>query len=342
MPRTLPPLNSLRAFEAAARHLSFTNAAQELHVTQAAISHQVKALEAMLGVKLFRRMTRSLLLTDEGQALLPDLREGFDRIAQAVQRVGQACGGGALTVSLMTTFALGWLVPRLPRFQAAHPDIDVRLTTTQRIIDFAREDVDVAIRYGVGQWPGLRTDKLFDDYLTPLCAPSVAPRLKTPADLKGLPLLTTTVGPDEWSAWLAAAGLPGFERTSGAAFDSTLIALQAAIQGVGIAIGDPYFFADDIAAGRLVQPFKLVVNYGKAYWFVSPEAAADRPKVQAFRNWCLKEAEPLLNGRKGREAAPNPAAVPSRANNKSSRAVAASRRPATKARAPGRGGGSGD
>ncbi len=202
-------------------------------MTQAAISHQVKALEAMLGVKLFRRLTRSLLLTDEGQALLPGLREGFDSIARAVGRVGQASGGGALTVSLMTTFALGWLVQRLPRFQAAHPDIDVRLTTTQRVIDFAREDVDVAIRYGVGQWPGLRTDKLFDDYLTPLCPPSMAPKLKTPADLKGLPLLTTTVGPDEWTSWLAAAGLTGFERTSGAAFDSTLIALQAAIQGVG-------------------------------------------------------------------------------------------------------------
>jgi DNA-binding transcriptional LysR family regulator len=217
----------------------------------------------------------------------------------------------------------------------------VRLTTTQRIIDFGREDVDVAIRYGVGQWPGLRADKLFDDYLTPLCAPAIAPRLKTPADLKGLPLLTTTVGPDEWTSWLAAAGLTGFERTSGASFDSTLIALQAAIQGVGIAIGDPYFFADDIAAGRLVQPFKLVVNYGKAYWFVSPETAADRPKVQAFRDWCIKEAEPLRSG-KLRAAMSSPVAAPVRANNKSGRAAAASRRSATKARAPGRGGGSGD
>jgi DNA-binding transcriptional LysR family regulator len=169
----------------------------------------------------------------------------------------------------------------------------------------------------------------------------MAPKLKTPADLKGLPLLTTTVGPDEWTSWLAAAGLTGFERTSGAAFDSTLIALQAAIQGVGIAIGDPYFFADDIATGRLVQPFKLVVNYGKAYWFVSPETAADRPKVQAFRDWCIKEAEPLRSG-KLRAAMSSPVAAPVRANNQSGRAAAASRRSATKARAPGHGGGSGD
>jgi DNA-binding transcriptional LysR family regulator len=340
MPRPLPPLNALRAFEAAARHLSFTNAAQELHVTQAAISHQVKSLEAILGVKLFRRLTRSLLLTDDGQALLPGLRDGFDRIAQAVERVGQASGGGALTVSLMTTFALGWLVPRLPRFQAAHPEVDVRLTTTQRLIDFAREDVDVAIRYGHGNWPGLRCDKLFDDYLTPLCAPDMAKRLKAHTDLKGLPLLTTSGGPDEWGAWFTQAGLKDFPRTLGTSFDSTLIAVQASIQGVGIAIGDPYFFADDIAAGRLAQPFKLVVNFGKAYWFVSPEQTASRPKVEAFRAWCLAESAALANIRKPGGAKATPA--PSRANNKSGRAAAASRRRPTAGRAPGRGDGSDD
>lgn len=341
MPRALPPLNALRAFEAAARHLSFTLAAEELHVTQAAISHQVKALEAILGVQLFRRLTRSLLLTDDGQALLPGLREGFDRLAQAVERVGKASSGGALTVSLMTTVALGWLVPRLPRFQAAHPDVDVRLSTSQRLIDFAREDVDVAIRYGHGDWPGLRADKLFDDYLTPLCAPALVPKLRVPGDLKGHPLLITGQAQDEWGAWFDAADLKGFERTTGTEFDSTLIAVQAAMQGLGIAIGDPYFFADDIAAGRLGQPFKLVVNYGKAYWFVSPHATAGRPKVQAFREWCIKEAEPLLKGRKPRAAAANSPAR-SRADNKSGRAAAASRRSATKDRAPGRDGASDD
>src|SRR3954447_11618619 len=181
MGRRLPPLNSLRAFEAAARHLSFTRAAEELNVTQAAVSHQVKALEERIGVKLFRRLTRGLLLTEDGHALLPDLREAFDRLAQAVDRIGRQGGQGTLNISLLTTFALGWLVPRLPRFQAAHPSIDVRLTTTARLIDFAVEDVDVAIRYGTGGWPGLRCDKILDDVITPLCNARFKERLRKPA-----------------------------------------------------------------------------------------------------------------------------------------------------------------
>jgi DNA-binding transcriptional LysR family regulator len=240
----------------------------------------------------------------------------------------------------MTTFALGWLVPRLPRFQTAHPEVDVRISTSQRLVDFAREDVDVAIRYGTGDWPGLRADKLFDDHLTPLCAPEMAKRLKAHEDLKGIPLLTTTGGLDEWGAWFAQAGMKDFQRTLGTTFDSTLIAVQASIQGVGIAIGDPYFFADDIAAGRLAQPFELVVNFGKAYWFVSPEQSASRPKVEAFRAWCLAEAVPLAITRQ--PGGPKTMPAPSRANNKSGRAAAATRRRPTAGRAPGRGDGSDD
>src|SRR4051794_13379582 len=166
MARRLPPLGTLRAFEAAARHVSFSRAAEELAVTPAAISHQVKQLEAWLGVPLFRRLTRALRLTDEGQALLPALGQAFDRLAQAVEKVSAGGAAGTLTVSALTTFVLNWLVPRLPRFQAAHPELDVRLSTNSALVDFARDDVDVAVRYGTGRWPGVRADKLFDDILT--------------------------------------------------------------------------------------------------------------------------------------------------------------------------------
>src|SRR5260370_34806260 len=183
------PLNGLKAFEAAARHLSFTRDADELHVTQAAVSHQVKTLEQRLGVKLFRRLPKSLRLTDEGQALLPELRDAFEHMARAVNRVTSANGASALSVSTLTTFALTWLVSRLPRFQARHPDIEVRLNTTGRLVDFAREDVDVAVRYRDGNWPGLNVEKMFEDELTPLCGRAHKERLRTPEERGGRPLL---------------------------------------------------------------------------------------------------------------------------------------------------------
>jgi DNA-binding transcriptional LysR family regulator len=289
MARRLPPLNGLRAFEAAARQLSFTRAAEELHVTQAAVAHQVKGLEAWLGTKLFRRLPRALLLTDEGQALLPELKDAFDRMSHAIDRLSSARAGGTLVVSALTTFVLTWLVPRLPRFQEAHPTIEVRLLTSARLVDFAREDVDVAIRYGTGYWPGLRVEKLFDDVLTPLCGRAFRERLREPADLRRVTLLQTT-GDEDWPIWLRAAGVTGIDETKGPLFDSTKIAVQAAIDGLGVAIGAPKLFADDVAAGRLFQPFPLAVGNGKAYWTVAPENSADRPKVQAFRDWICAEA----------------------------------------------------
>src|SRR5260221_3080636 len=192
MSRPLPPLNALRAFESAARHLSFTRAADELNVPKRAISHQVKPLEDRLGVKLFRRLPRRLLLTDEGQALLPDLHDAFNRLALAVERISARSAAGTLTVSSMTTILMTWLVPRLPRFQAAHPEIDVRLMTTQRLVDFAREDVDVAIRFGNGRWPGVKVERMFGEVLTPLCGKRLIDKITAPADLPALPLLRTT------------------------------------------------------------------------------------------------------------------------------------------------------
>jgi DNA-binding transcriptional LysR family regulator len=288
VPQPLPPLNALRAFESAARHLSFTRAADELHVTQAAISHQVKGLEERLGVKLFRRLPRQLLLTDEGQALLPDLRDAFNRLAHAVERISARSAAGTLTVSSMTTILMTWLVPRLPRFQEAHPEIDVRLMTTQRLVDFTREDIDVAIRFGTGKWPGVKSERMFGEVLTPLCGRRFVDECKSPADLHKLPLIRSTEE-DEWPIWFAAAGVATTEVRRGPIFDSTKIAVQAAIDGLGIVMGPPTLFADDIAAGRLFQPFALAVETGKSYWFVVPENSAGRPKVKAFRDWIFSE-----------------------------------------------------
>src|SRR5215471_16729235 len=261
------PLNGLKAFEAAARHLSFTRAADELHVTQAAVSHQVKTLEQRLGVKLFRRLPKSLLLTDEGQALLPELHDAFERMARAVNRVTSAQGGSALSVST--------------------------LTTTARMVDFTREDVDVAVRYGDGNWPGLHVEKMFEDELTPLCGRAYKDRLRAPQDLRDVPLLDASppepASVGEWGTWFKAAGIAQLPMTRGAVFDSTKIAAQAAIDGLGVAIGSPYLFAEDIAAGRLFQPFPLTVRNGKAYWLVCAEGTAARPKIKAFRDWIFSE-----------------------------------------------------
>jgi DNA-binding transcriptional LysR family regulator len=289
MARIPLPLNALRAFEAAARHLSFTRAAEELHVTQAAVSHQVKALERRLGVPLFRRLPRSLLLTDEGQALLPELRDAFERMARALDRVGNQSGEGSLTVSSYTTFSLAWLVPRLPRFQAMHPQIEVRLMSSQRLVDFTRDDVDIAVRNGDGNWPGLSTIKIFDEDLTPLCGRLYRDRLRRPEDVATVPLLDT-MRDSEWAIWLKAAGLGRIARSRGAEFDSTKIAVQAAIDGLGVAIGSPSLFAEDIAAGRLFQPFDLIVKTNRGHWLVYPEAWAERRKIRAFRDWIVAEA----------------------------------------------------
>src|SRR5579864_8195898 len=290
MPRVPLPLNALRAFEAAARQLSFTRAAEELHVTQAAVSHQVKGLERRLGVPLFRRLPRSLLLTDEGQALLPELRDAFERMARALERVGNAAGQGSLTVSSFTTFTLAWLVPRLPRFEATHPEIEVRLMSSQRLVDFAREDIDVAVRNGDGNWPGLVTVRLFDEDLTPLCGRAYRDRLRRHEDVGNVPLLDT-MRDSEWAIWLKAAGLGRIARSRGAEFDSTKIAVQAAIDGLGVAIGSPDLFAEDIAAGRLFQPFDLIVKTNRAYWLVYPEDWAERRKIKAFHDWIVAEVQ---------------------------------------------------
>jgi DNA-binding transcriptional LysR family regulator len=293
MSRPLPSLNALRAFEAAARHLSFTRAADELHVTQAAISHQIKALEARLGLPLFRRGTRSLLLTDEGQRLFPAVREAFDRLAVAVAAVGAGEATGSLTVAVLPSFAAKWLVPRLEAFQRRHPDIDLRISATERLVDYGRDGIDVGVRFGAGAWPGLRAEFIAAETVTPVCSPVLLDRLRVPADLARVPLLHEDMTPlprfPDWPTWLAAAGVDGVEPERGLRFSHTHMMLQAAIDGRGVALGQLVLAGDDIAAGRLATPFPLSLGTGYGYHVASLPAAADRSKVRAFRDWVAAE-----------------------------------------------------
>ncbi len=303
MARRLPPLNALRAFEAAARHLSFTKAAEELNVTPAAVSHQVKALEGYVGTPLFRRLTRALLLTDAGQAALPGLSEGFDRLAEAAAQLSARDGEGLLTISVAPSFGAKWLVPRLERFRAAHPEIDVRIDANDRVIDMAREAVDVGLRFGSGRYPGYRVDRLFSTEQVrsfPVCSPKLleGPHgLETPDDLRHHTLLhqdwsqASEASPD-WRMWLLAAGVRDIDPARGPRFSQTSMAVQAAIEGQGVALAEEVIVAGDLASGRLVRPFELSLSdpLHFAYYVASPEAAAEQPKVAAFRAWVLAEA----------------------------------------------------
>jgi LysR family glycine cleavage system transcriptional activator len=292
MTSRLPPLNALRTFEAAARHLSFTKAAAELFVTQAAVSHQIRTLEEHLGVRLFRRMNRALLLSDEGQALVPAVRDAFDRLSAGVRRVQDLCCGGALNISTTPSFAASWLAGRLVRFQALHPDIELRLGATARLVDFAREGVDCGIRYGDGDWPGLQTARLFRTALMPVCSPALlsgARPLRRPKDLVHHTLLHALDDADDWRLWLRAAGVQEIDPTRGPKFDSVPLVLQAAMNGAGVGISHRQLVEAEVASGRLVAPFDLEIPDECAYYFVAPETSLDQAKVVAFRGWLLQE-----------------------------------------------------
>jgi LysR family glycine cleavage system transcriptional activator len=287
--RRLPPLSSLRAFEAAARHLSFTRAAAELHVTQAAVSHQVKALEDWLGLKLFRRQNRNVFLTEAGQAYLPAVREAFDGLADATRRLRQRDGEGKLTVTVTLSFAAKWLMPRLGRFRRLHPDIEFRIDATDRNVDLAREEVDVGLRYGSGSWPGLAARRLLNEELFPVCSPALAAALKRPEDLAKHTLLHDDMRQD-WRMWLLAAGVRGVDPTRGPAFSSSAMCVQAAIDGEGVALGRSALVAADLAAGRLVRPFAVNLPTEFAYYVVYTPQAGELPRVKAFVDWLAAEA----------------------------------------------------
>lgn len=287
------PLNALRTFEAAARQLSFTFAAEELRVTQGAISHQIKTLEATLGTPLFRRLPRGLLLTDAGQTLLPVVRNAFDDLATALDRLQTVEHTGTLTVSVMPSFAAKWLVPRLSRFHAMHPDIDLRISANERLVDFARDSIDVAVRFGDGSWPALRCERMFGESVTPMCSPALAKSLAEPADLARVTLLHEDMLPlgrfPTWACWLDAAGVSGVDASRGPRFSHTHLMLQAAIDSHGIALGQTLLAADDLEAGRLVEPFPLRLATGFAYWLVSRPTVTEPRKIQAFRAWVEAE-----------------------------------------------------
>jgi len=289
--KALPPLNAVRAFEAAARHLSFTKAAQELSVTQAAVSHQVKALEERLGVRLFQRRHRSLLLTVEGQRYFPEVQRAFELLRDATARIAREESKGVFTLSTISSFAARWLVPRLGKFVAAHPDIDLRLATSQRLTDFAREQVDAAIRYGAGDYPGLAATLLMTEELYPVCSPDLIARLplRKPEDLRHHTLLHDD-GVEEWAQWLAAADVTGVNNDQGHWYRDSSLLLQAAIAGQGVALGRSVLAAEEIAAGRLVRPFDWSLPSTNAYYFVCPKSSMHRGKVVAFREWLLAEA----------------------------------------------------
>ncbi len=298
MPRPLPPLNALKAFEAAARHLSFTKAAAELNVTPAAISHQVKSLEALLGVPLFRRLTRALCLTDAGQVALPMLSQGFDKLAQGVEKIRAHNHSEVLTISVSPSFGAMWLVPRLEHFRIRYPDIEIRIDGTDRLVDLARDNVDVAVRYGPGGYTGVRMDYLFNQVNTPVCSPALLSGeqpLNHPGDLRYHTLLHVEWKDAEasWRMWLLAAGLRDIDPTRGPRFTMENMAVQAALDGHGVALIGDILLSDELAAGRLVRPFdpSLSTPLKFSYYLLSAKDSADQPKITSFRNWLLEEAQ---------------------------------------------------
>ena len=306
MPYELPSLNSLRAFEVAARHLSFKEAARELFVTPGAVSQHIKGLEAALGKPLFRRLSRGIELTEAGRSLLPPLQEAFQRISDATARLTASDLHGPLTVSVMPSFAVKWLVPRLGRFRELHPEFDVRVSSTAQLVDFARQDVDLAIRMGAGDWPGLHCERLMAGDLYPVCSPKLLKGrhpLRTPAMLKHHTLLHhETYG--EWPMWLEVHGVEGVDASRGPRFSDAGLVLQAAIEGQGVGLGRMALAEEDIRAGRLVKPFQLTIPGKLAYYVCYPAEREGQPKIAAFRDWLLAEVRGVTGKRRSRRAGP--------------------------------------
>ncbi|HEV2674574.1 MAG TPA: transcriptional regulator GcvA [Aliidongia sp.] len=295
----LPSLNALKAFEAAGRLLSVTAAADALAVTPSAISRQVRQLEEDLGLPLFRRVRTGLVLTEAGTALLTGLSDGFQRIALAVDKVRPRPESGVVTVSMLSTFAMRWLLPRLGHFNQAHPEIEVRLSTSVELVDLARGDIDCAIRFGRGDWPGLVADRLFAERLTAVCSPALlakGPPLAEPGDLRAHTLLHARLRADHWRIWLHEAGLDELDCRAGPLFETRNFVIQAALQGLGVAVIDPALVGEELESGRLVQLFPRILALEGAYFLVRHPTRMKLKRVAAFRDWLLSEV--------GEEAAP--------------------------------------
>jgi LysR family glycine cleavage system transcriptional activator len=298
MTRRLVHLNAVRAFEAVARHLSFAKAAEELGVTPAAVSQQVKTLEDYLGTQLFKRAQRAIFLTETAQAMLPNVRDGFDLVAAGLAQGRASRSRARLVVSVTPSVAAKWLMPRLERFLAQHPRVDVRLDTTTRLIDFAREDVDVAVRYGSGDYPGLEVVPLMGERAFPVCSAKLLggrPPLHAPSDLRQHTLIHDDSMPPgsafpNWAAWLEAAGASGIDASRGLHVNASMLAIQAAIDGQGVALGRSVLVEDDLAVGRLIKPFAVEHPLRFGYYVVHPRRLPRESPVPLFRSWLLAEA----------------------------------------------------
>ncbi|MCP9232441.1 transcriptional regulator GcvA [Mesorhizobium sp. LMG 17147] len=294
MPRKLPPLTTLPSFEAAARLLSFSKAAEELHVTHGAISRAIKNLEDQLGVQLFERGTRSVSLTAVGEPYARAVREVLDQLAAATAAATARYSSSTLNVSTSDGFAGRWLVPRLYRFHRAHGDIDVRVSTSGKLTNFLGDGIDVAVRYGSGNYPGLTSEFLTGEEVFPVCSPKLlegAHPLRTPQDLRHHTLIRDSF-PIDWATWLASAGAEGVDPQSGITFDSATFAMESAAQGEGVVLGRTMLVAADLAAGRLVRPFGHALKSPSSFYLVYPPEAIRQRKVKAFRDWLLSEVTP--------------------------------------------------
>ncbi|MER8405848.1 MULTISPECIES: transcriptional regulator GcvA [unclassified Mesorhizobium] len=297
MPRKLPPLTTLPSFEAAARLLSFSKAAEELHVTHGAISRAIKNLEDQLGVQLFERGTRSVSLTAVGEPYARAVREALAQLATATAAATARYSSSTLNVSTSDGFAGRWLVPRLYRFHRAHGDVDVRVSTSGKLTNFLGDGIDVAVRYGNGNYPGLTSEFLTGEEVFPVCSPKLlegAHPLRTPQDLKHHTLIRDSF-PIDWATWLASAGVEGVDPQSGITFDSATFAMESAAQGEGVVLGRTMLVAADLAAGRLVRPFGHALKSPSSFYFVYPPEAIRQRKVKAFRDWLLSEVAPQMD-----------------------------------------------
>jgi LysR family transcriptional regulator, glycine cleavage system transcriptional activator len=291
--KSLPSLNALRAFAAVGRHLNLAAAAAELHVTPSALSHQIRTLEERLGTRLFEREARGLALTEAGRTILPGVLDGFATLAQSLRLLEPAPDDNTLHVSMLSTFAMRWFIPRLVRFQQAHPEIEVRIATSVELVDFEHGDFDCAIRSGGGQWLGLTAERLFAETFTPVCSPQLATPespLAEPADLAHHTLLHAKLRPDDWHMWLHAAGMPDLAPKGERTFETRNFAIQAAIDGLGVAIVDPSLVTEELHSGRLIQPFARTLASDNAYYLVYPRQLKLPRKLQLFRDWLMTEA----------------------------------------------------
>lgn len=295
--RRLPPLNALRAFEAAARHLNFSRAAEELSVTPGAVSQQIQNLEDYVGAALFKRTPKGLLLTDAAQTALPALREAFDRLAEAASLLTAAVDGRRLTLTAAPSFAAKWLVPRLGGFEQAHPQVDVWLSAGIDLVDLNAGEVDLAIRYGAGRYPGLEVQRLLGETVIPVASPELIATtpLNEPADLAHHVLLHDgSPDPDDscpdWAMWLAARGVRGVDGTRGPRFNQSSLVIEAAVNGRGVALAKRTLAQADLEAGRLIAPLQIATAVDFAYYLVHPKAKGRLPQVKAFVAWITAEA----------------------------------------------------